>query len=678
MSNKVTFDNSYFMQMPSGVRMHQSKKKIYLKDYFDPFDPPSELIEACDSDISPGSTSFYIGRAPVKSKYMPTKIHYPTIEQLEVFNSDKLNPRYTKGLESTSTIGGGTVGSKRQFRSYSLGKHEIPKSYNKQKKLITNLWDKLYPNMYAPREVNKHHIYSVPFRKVSVGGGDCDFGDLLKKGSGYGTMTAAASRLWDIIHSKAITCNSFYRMGSREKPNFRKECGTEVCSRNLNIQDAIEYFTAKPYAYQIEQALFRADNIPIKLGKNLTSYGFTNILDDMKLNDWGFEFDWSLFDSTLVRDKIVAAFSIVRNMFPKSSHIDNFFIYQCDGFLDKFYVDDFRDLYKVTRGNPSGSVWTTIINSLVNCLLMEDIGMNYRGFAGRTFSYIVAGDDGVFFCDYYKDIKFNSCKLITWCNDKFYGMKIDIIKKGKPIMSDPDQSLCFNKLVYYMDDDTGYVKPTVQPKLLHARCAAIRKDPKKDFEFQNFLEGQLYSMIVHPDCIDLVALLYDEFAYGRTPYIYGPMSGGNSIEHFRWKIVNINNDLFFSTDSDKTFVSMNMYKDVRSYPMGKDHDDPDINRIADQNHVRNWLYDNVLNKYVTKPNERDRYMYLVQKFGLPLRVMELYKYVLIKKEYIIKNRQFSKILEQINDVMYILNKIYPDQISNYYSDNVGELKINMY
>jgi len=80
------------------------------------------------------------------------------------------------------------------------------------------------------------------------------------------------------------------------------------------------------------------------------------------------EADISRHDARASEKSMVAAFSLLRSCYPDGDDIDNHFLYFMSGTIFKNIVTPGRFCYKVLKGIPSGSPFTSILVSLVNWL----------------------------------------------------------------------------------------------------------------------------------------------------------------------------------------------------------------------------------------------------------------------------------------------------------------------
>lgn len=120
---------------------------------------------------------------------------------------------------------------------------------------------------------------------------------------------------------------------------------------------------------------------------------------------YSFTIDMSRFDSSIPAFMILKAFECLKVMFENDKNFDPVgWDVMVNSFINKsIYDPNTGELVKVHHGVPSGSMWTNIIDSVVNRLMMEaffcDIGITHYGMN-------VMGDDNLNFSNHYCDNEF--------------------------------------------------------------------------------------------------------------------------------------------------------------------------------------------------------------------------------------------------------------------------------
>lgn len=376
-----------------------------------------------------------------------------------------------------------------QLRKFSEG-NRISIDYNATRtvSMAAHVYERIKPEYYMRRPI-KAMIPVYKIKETASPGGDLDT-VFVNKRQAFVDAVDIAIKHWDNIHKNYVPNNTIYTVGGRDKRIFDKEPGEDVSSRAVMMHDMVEFLLAKPYTAQLEDHFTKDFFNPIVFGFKKTQFGTERINYKRKLYDFSLEGDWSNFDSTVLAEKIIVAFGICRSFFPEGRDIDRAFCYFCDGFLNKTVVCPDGNFFKFYKGVPSGNAWTSIINSIVNCLMIEEIFRSYRAFGWKDFDYQVLGDDVEVFSD--KEFYFTEKKLSEWIVNRF-NAKFSIKRIGKPINDDPDNSTTFLKLASYYDENV--VRLTTPPRVLYERCSAIQSKATSTEDVDNFFHSQLESYI---------------------------------------------------------------------------------------------------------------------------------------------------------------------------------------
>lgn len=622
-----TFDNSKLRKFGFGTYLDLDDRKVPQNQQFDKLgNPTQELIDACYMNIKPGSNSKYLGKACKKIGKVPTIVRKPDIQMVEA--SHNVQPKYQKAIMPFDIITGGFNGLKKQLVRFSEGLRGYTENFNQRIANIDN-FDKrmsVVKPLMTPKKVD---IYFTPFRGESNPGGDFLY-VAKNKFQNWFTACFAAAGLWEAIHFDFYPCVSTYSLSGKDKVSGWKDETEWVQSRMICQQDQVEFATAKPYVRAIELFIFNAIGKPIVVGKSLKGFRYFELLRKLTWYPFGIEFDWSGYDSTVNPEYIIAAFAWCRSLFEESEEIDKAFVYFCHGYLDKYIVSQDGNLFKLFRGTPSGSAWTTVINSVVNALLMEQIGSKYSAFAGKHFDYIVAGDDGVLFFDHVT--KFSHNKLTAWVKRKV-DMDLEIVATGSPISDDPDLSLSFNKKVLYWDGDS--VKPTTQPKLLVKRLLPSSR-PSGSFEsLLNTVFGQYSDIITDNTGLDVIGTI--------SQYLFKDLSLRRKYDCMA-AVEMKNNKLYFTTQPEKLYLN-DEYSVDKCHPL---KDEIVFDSSINIWYVVNWLKDNTVHYWKAVVPKKERTKWLIAQMGPPICMSLLAKKLLVGRAPSFYGLNQKKIVEIFN------------------------------
>lgn len=104
--------------------------------------------------------------------------------------------------------------------------------------------------------------------------------------------------------------------------------------------------------------------------------------------------DYSKYDQTIPRHLIIRAFDYMFSLFEDnpitSNYISNFRRWMIDNIVDKTYLLDNILTMQVNSGIPSGSLWTSLLGSVCNIIIISEV-MNEMGI--DNYTPVVYGDD---------------------------------------------------------------------------------------------------------------------------------------------------------------------------------------------------------------------------------------------------------------------------------------------
>nr|AOO52902.1 putative RNA-dependent RNA polymerase [Purpureocillium lilacinum nonsegmented virus 1] len=187
---------------------------------------------------------------------------------------------------------------------------------------------------------------------------------------------------------------SFWVCGGRGKPSQRVQPGDRLKSRLILMPETPSAILESAFAQPFTDML-KAVGGDIMIGSSMTDRGFRRVLSPIEDALHVKAFDWSGFDSRVREDMIVAAFGVVRACFKGDDEmLDNVFMRFISHFLVKRVVTPGGWVYTLANGVPSGSPFTSIIDSLVNWLVIVDLEICGGGpQAPRINRRRVYGDD---------------------------------------------------------------------------------------------------------------------------------------------------------------------------------------------------------------------------------------------------------------------------------------------
>jgi len=105
--------------------------------------------------------------------------------------------------------------------------------------------------------------------------------------------------------------------------------------------------------------------------------------------------DWSQFDSSIPASLINDMFRVVRSMLDLTDAEDDLFSRYVNDFIHSRIVLPDGNIYQVHRGVPSGSAFTSLIDSMVNVYLVNYVWFRLTGHVLSHNQILVMGDDVV-------------------------------------------------------------------------------------------------------------------------------------------------------------------------------------------------------------------------------------------------------------------------------------------
>jgi len=189
---------------------------------------------------------------------------------------------------------------------------------------------------------------------------------------------------------------SYWSCGGRAKPVMDAKPGDPFKSRLILMPETPSTILESAFSQPFTAMVSRCGG-DIMIGCEMTNRKYERMTIPLSKYSHCKAYDWSGFDSRVREDQIVTAFAIVRACFYGDDEwLDNVFLRFISHFLVKRIIIPGGWTYTLTKGVPSGSPFTSIIDSLVNWLVITDLEVTVGGpkapGENRRFVY---GDDFV-------------------------------------------------------------------------------------------------------------------------------------------------------------------------------------------------------------------------------------------------------------------------------------------
>jgi len=224
------------------------------------------------------------------------------------------------------------------------------------------------------------------------------------KEAAYDKAVFISRRIWDKI-TKSRSClfdKSLWQVGGRPR---RQDVGKlqegEIAESRIVLMgdfpsSLISGLFAQIYTAAAKKEVVGRPDVENFMGQAVSDGQWTRIKRFVKPGTPVIELDWAKFDSTVIESAMVAGFCLIRSCFPTSKVIDKLFVYMMSGVIYKHIAIKGRFIYVVSRGVPSGTPWTSILDTVVNWILLNYVLMETDLFGGLgvdDYKLGVAGDD---------------------------------------------------------------------------------------------------------------------------------------------------------------------------------------------------------------------------------------------------------------------------------------------
>jgi hypothetical protein len=447
----------------------------------------------------------YLGKYPKQVGVKPGKILFP-LNFIQHWSESKICPnKYRKLIAGDKVLATGSWSTNQKSVAQFGNVTPSALSFYDLQNALRRIYKKYkFYTVTKPSWVDKQNIR---IRPSSGCGGDMQK-VFEKKQFGFETCLEISKILENkIVKSKLPTANhSIYTLGARDKRSKTLTGdGSLILSRHVIQQDYPEFILARPWVERVEKALTEDDNFPIFLKHTNAAYGYVKILKQMGMSSGtSVEADWSLFDTTTIRKAIIVAFQVCRNCFAEEdSNIDKLFYYFCSGFLHKYVLMPDGNLFKFSKGTPSGSCWTSVINGIVNLLLLEHTVDKYLkdSKTDAKFKCMVAGDDTVI--NFNRFIKFDK-DLYEKLTLTETGMTIVVEKVGNFFNKNEDKCISFLKTCFWLNTRTMCLQATTRGEDVFKRLYCPQKELNSYKKIQDYLNAQSDLLINSPLSIALV------------------------------------------------------------------------------------------------------------------------------------------------------------------------------
>jgi hypothetical protein len=311
-----------------------------------------------------------------------------------------------------------------------------------------------------------------------------------------GRMKPVAAELFSKVTKKLTADTSLWGIGGRSRRQKQWKDGP-LRSRCLLMPEGVTKILGLSVVQRVYDALsqinFNNCISEIRIGGNDFHGSYFSFSDKWADGNDIIEADISCHDGNSSEESMVAAWGIVRGMFPEGRDMDSLFLYMMSGFVFKNVVVPGRFVYRCLSGIPTGSPFTSLIVSLVNWLNWSLLlAKENTPEAALGSDVAVFGDDTL--VKPHPDCEVSMWDTKAWC-DKFQnviGHTLDPCRLVNSKSSDDESKPSFLKCVPINGLPCRLLKDTM------LFCSQIRKSNRSDLRYANLIKTLQYSGPFHP------------------------------------------------------------------------------------------------------------------------------------------------------------------------------------
>lgn len=283
------------------------------------------------------------------------------------------------------------------------------------------------------------------------------------KGDAAAWATIAAKKIWDDVYSRRAVYNpcvwSLSGRGRRYDwelimPSINPELmPCKLDTRLVQVPEFPVHLVEATYQRKLSWSLHDTKvhkNSWFRVGHTMTSGGW-GVLHELDQFGEGMEGDWKSFDSLFYKAVVYTSFAVLRSFFPTTHYsCNNFFTFFANSFINRLVVTPGDYIYNLTQGVPSGSIWTSDLDTVGNIIMWMYIFKNYPGYSHldpvTDIKCLMGGDD--FVHAYRKPITFDKEEMISWVKSNTgWLVKDDYLFGPFWNKASPNESLSFYKTI---------------------------------------------------------------------------------------------------------------------------------------------------------------------------------------------------------------------------------------
>jgi hypothetical protein len=363
---------------------------------------------------------------------------------------------------------------------------------------LIRLFAKYGSELHLPK-VESIHAKDIEFLRIKYAANPGILSKRLtnkKKGEFATVAIEAAKLMWYHIGKHHTADVSLWSFGSRVRKESKlfiadDEGNSKVAqARVIMMQEYVPSLINMNYANTLTTLLMDNDDSCIKIGKSAAKGGYVKLREPYLKYDKVLEGDWSEFDQSVKRPHIVVAMAILRQCFPSGDEHDKRFMYMLSGLVCKKVVSPGGLIFELANGIPSGSPWTSLLDSIVNWLVLRDLVETcVTGCNKKDVGFQIGGDDFCIFLP--KGAHLDLEKLVKRA-DEYHGMTLrgeDLVLKDT-FVTEASEAASFYKTCFV----NGL--PSIRFDDILKRLMIPERYPRSCYDAYRHLNDQMNSGIV--------------------------------------------------------------------------------------------------------------------------------------------------------------------------------------
>jgi len=438
--------------------------------------------------ITNGIESKYIGKFPAKVGTRPQKFKY-TSNSLKLLYKLKGEEYNLPNPENFALVGGSWDTNRGYVQLISNSSNNSPKfslkSYYKYLPTLQRYLSKLQITTLPTPKIED--IYNVEFSPDTNPGPRWDYLLGMKtKGAAAHAALPLCKKLYSNIMKGEWRSESLYSIGGREvRKDDLDEEDKVIDSRGILMPEMHEFLLESIYSRPIETLFTLRESGPLYLGSSFKHAGFSRFQRDLAFSNSILEGDWKKYDTSVSNELIILGIAIMRAFYEDSQRIDRVFLHFVSNLVYKRIITPGGFIYEFSSSVPSGSCFTSILNSIINFLILSKMcDENLKIINPSNVRFAIGGDDFLIFLKYSLDDLKRITKddfVTTMFNET--GMMLKNFSVSEPFPKNINDCASFYKTILW----NGV--PTIRPDHLFEVIYTPNSMIKNSWELLPFLDA---------------------------------------------------------------------------------------------------------------------------------------------------------------------------------------------